>query len=292
MRLSGAAWSFVGASLRESRDIYRALSIDTIDLLASPGLLLDSGRIIEDPEREAREVSVLQSSIANLIFLFASDFSQRALNHRDPQVRARNARDFCAVAEFCRRSGIPSVTIVPGVEQEGWSHEKSLAVSAEALNELAAIAAARGVALFFEAHVTSVLESPQETLQFLQNNPQLKLTLDYSHFVFGGHSQEAIDVLASYAGHVHLRQAARGVLQARWDAGTIDFIRVVKKFANLGYKGYLALEYEHDTWMGNDRVDVMTETIKMRNVVLPILQARHTTDLISKGAKVGRPIGA
>jgi sugar phosphate isomerase/epimerase len=291
MRLSGAAWSFVGASLRESRDIYRALSIDTIDVLASPGLLLDSGRIIEDPERESRELSVLQNSIANLIFLFASDFSQRALNHRDPEVRARNARDFCAVAEFCRQSGIPSVTIVPGVEQEGWSHEKSLAVSAEALNELAAIAAARGVTLLFEAHVTSVLESPQETLQFLQNNPQLKLTLDYSHFVFGGHSQEAIDALASYAGHVHLRQAARGVLQARWDAGEIDFAKVVKNLIDVGYRGYLALEYEHDAWMGNDQVDVMAETIKMRNVVLPILQVSHH-GLISNGSKVGRDIGA
>lgn len=290
MLLSGAAWSFVGTSLRESRDIYRALSIDALDLLATPGLLLDSARIIEDPEREAQEVSLLQSSIANLIFLFASDFSQRALNHRDPQVRTRNARDFGAVAEFCRRSGIRSVTVVPGVEQEGWSHEKSLAMAAEALNELAAIAAARGVTLLFEAHVTSVLESPQETLRFLQNNPQLKLTLDYSHFVFSGYSQEAIDVLAPYAGHIHLRQATRGVLQARWDVGAIDFTRVVRKLVEVRYNGYLALEYEHDAWMGNDQVDVMTETIKMRNVVAPMLRVA-TPRTISKDATLLRPIG-
>ena len=35
--------------------------------------------------------------------------------------------------------------------------------------------------------------------------------------------------------------------------------------------GYLTLEYEHDPWMDCDRVDVMTETIRMRDVVRPLL---------------------
>jgi sugar phosphate isomerase/epimerase len=272
MQVSGAAWSFVGASLRESRDIYRALGIDAIDILAAPGFLLDPVRIIQDPVGEACELAALQTSIANLIFLFAPDFSQRAVNHRKPQVRARNIQEFCAVAEFCRRASIPSVTVLPGIEQEGWSHGKSLAVSAEVLNEFASIAAARDVRLLFEAHVSSVLESPQETLSFLENNPQLKLTLDYSHFVFNGHSQEAIDVLTPYARHVHLRQAARRVLQARWNAGEIDFAKVVEKLIEAKYKGYLALEYEHDAWLDSDRVDVMTETIKMRNTISPMIR--------------------
>jgi sugar phosphate isomerase/epimerase len=273
MQLSGATWSFVGASLRESRNIYRALGIDAIDILAAPGCLLDPARIIRDPVGEARELTALQTSIANLIFLFAPDFSQRALNHRDPQVRARNIQEFCAVVEFCRGASIPSVTVLPGIEQQGWSHEKSLAVSAEALNEFSSIAAARGVLLLFEAHVTSVLESPQETLSFLENNPQLNLTLDYSHFVFNGHSQKAIDVLTPYARHVHLRQAAHRVLQARWNAGQIDFVKVVEKLMEAKYKGYLALEYEHDAWLDSDRVDVMTETIKMRNTVWPMIRS-------------------
>jgi sugar phosphate isomerase/epimerase len=272
MQLSGAAWSFVGASLRESRDVYRALGIDAIDILAAPGFLLDPVRIIQDPVGEARQLAALQTSIANLIFLFAPDFSQRALNHRKPQIRARNIQEFCAVAEFCRRASIPSVTVVPGVEQEGWSREKSLAVSAEALNEFASIATSRGVVLLFEAHVSSVLESPQETLSFLENNPQLKLTLDYSHFVFNGHSQEAIDVLTPYARHVHLRQAAPRVLQARWNDGKIDFVKVVEKLIEVKYKGYLTLEYEHDAWLDSDRLDVATETIKMRNIVSPMIR--------------------
>lgn len=272
MQLSGAAWSFVGASLRESRDIYRALGIDAIDVLAAPGFLLDPARIVQDPERESRAVAALETSIANLFFLFASDFSRRALNHRDPQIRARNVQEFRAVVEFCQRSGIPSVTVVPGGEQEGWSHEKSLAVSAEVLNEFASIAAEWGVALLFEAHVGSLLESPQETVLFLERNRQLKLTLDYSHFMFNGHAQDAINVLVPYARHVHLRQAAPRVLQARWNDGKIDFVKVVERLIEVKYKGYLTLEYEHDAWLDSDRVDVATETIKMRDTILPMIR--------------------
>jgi len=48
----------------------------------------------------------------------------------------------------------------------------------------------------------------------------------------------------------------------------IDFQAVLHKLKAANYKGYLALEYEHDTWLELDRVDVMTETIKMRNLAM------------------------
>ena len=61
-------------------------------------------------------------------------------------------------------------------------------------------------------------------------------------------------------------------MQARWDDGVIDFSAVVELLKRAGYSGCLALEYEHDPWMECDRVDVMTETIKMRDVVRPLLR--------------------
>jgi len=64
-----------------------------------------------------------------------------------------------------------------------------------------------------------------------------------------------------------LRQGAPKVLQARWADGTIDFGNVVRLLEDSGYQGYYGLEYEHDPWMGNDKVDVISETIKMRDLV-------------------------
>jgi len=271
MQLSGAAWSFVGATLQESVALYCALGISAVDLIALPGTTLDSHAVIDNPAKEAKRINGLSVQIANLIFNFSAGFSERAINHSDPTVRASNLKEFQAVTEFCQRCSIPSVTVLPGVFQKGWSRKNSLAVSAEMLNELTQIARRRGVIVAFEAHVGSILESPKDTLALLQANPQFRLTLDYSHFIFTGHSQQDIDPLIPYAAHVHLRQGATGTLQSRWESGVIDFGSVLHKLKAAHYKGYLTIEYEHDAWLELDRVDVMTETIKMRNLVRSVI---------------------
>src|SRR5713226_5931647 len=90
MNLSGAAWSFVGASLRESVAIYRALGIDAIDLLAVPGSVPDPAAIIADPLGEGVKICSLGIVTPNVIVSLGSNFADRALNHRDPAMRARN----------------------------------------------------------------------------------------------------------------------------------------------------------------------------------------------------------
>lgn len=142
---------------------------------------------------------------------------------------------------------------------------------AAAMNELAALAAAEDILLLFEPHVESVLESPFDTLAFLQSNPALKIVLDYSHYVAQGYQPADVEPLVPYAGHVHLRQACRSQLQARWDDSVIDFAAFVDLLKTAGYSGYLTLEYEHDPWMDCDKVDVMTETIRMRDAIKPLL---------------------
>jgi len=271
MNLSGATWSFVGATLGEAVGIYRILGVNAVDLISAPGATINAEKVITDPHRAAQQTKDLDVEFANLIFQFATNFYDRALNHKDGAKRRQNIEDFKAVAEFCRAAAVPSVTVLPGVIQEGWPVKKSLEVAAESLNEMAVIAEAKGVLLTFEAHVQSLLESPSETLAFLEANPRLKLTLDYSHFIYHGYSHEKIDPLIPFASHVHLRQGAKGVLQARMDQGTIDFNRIIRNLESVGYKGFLALEYEHDPWLRMDRVDVITETIKMRDLVLRLI---------------------
>jgi sugar phosphate isomerase/epimerase len=271
MNLSGAAWSFVGASLPESVAIYRALGIDAIDLLAVPGSVTDPAAIIADPLGEGVKIRSLGILTANVIVSLGSNFADRALNHRDPTMRARNLRDFEAVATFCQAASIPSITALPGIDQEGWSHDRSLAVAAEALNDIASICARKGVMLLFEAHVQSVMESPAEVRQLLIDNPALGLTLDYAHFIYRGHTQSEVDALAPFARHVHLRQAAPGIMQARWENGMIDFTEMVSVLRRAGFSGHLTLEYEHDEWLNNNKVDVISETIKMRDAVRPLL---------------------
>ncbi|MBM3803449.1 MAG: TIM barrel protein [Acidimicrobiia bacterium] len=133
-------------------------------------------RSLNSPVKEAERINGLNVQVANLIFSFSSNFSERAVNHRDPSIRASNLKEFKAVTQFCQHCAVPSITVLPGVFQQGWSRRKSLAVSAEMLNELTQIARRRGVVVAFEAHVGSIFESPKETLAFLRANSQLRLT--------------------------------------------------------------------------------------------------------------------
>ena len=272
MPVSGSTWSFVGATLPEAVRIYGALGIGAVDLIAVPGNpdspQLASDQILRRPREMARQILGLGAPVSNLNYNFAANFHQRAINHKDASVRKRNREDYRSVIEFCGECRIPSITVLPGIPQKGWSRESALAATAEELGDLSAMSREAGVITTFEAHVGSILESPLDTLTFMQSNPELKLTLDYAHFICRGYAQEQVDLLVPYAAHVHLRQAAPKKLQARWDEGTIDFSRVMGKLAEANYAGFLSLEYEHrEGWMDLDRADVFAETVKMRNLL-------------------------
>ena len=272
MPVSGSTWSFVGATLPEAVRIYGALGIGSVDLIAVPGNpespQLASDQILRRTREVARQILSLGAPVSNLNYNFAADFHQRAINHKDASVRKRNREDYRSVIEFCGACRIPSITVLPGIPQQGWTRESALAATAEELGDLSAMSREAGVITTFEAHVGSILESPLDTLTFMQSNPELKLTLDYAHFICRGYAQEQVDLLVPYAAHVHLRQAAPKKLQARWDEGTIDFSRVMGKLAEANYAGFLSLEYEHrEGWMDLDRADVFAETVKMRNLL-------------------------
>lgn len=279
MPVSGSTWSFVGATLPEAVRVYGALGIGAADLIAVPGNpdspMLASEQILRRPRELAREILNLGAPVSNLNYNFAVNFHERAINHKDAGVRKRNREDYRSVIEFCRACRIPSVTVLPGIVQEGWTREKALALTAEELHHMSAMSRKEGITTTFEAHVGSILESPLDTLSFMQSNPELKLTLDYGHFICLGYDQEQVDPLVPYTVHFHLRQAAPQKLQARWDEGTLDFTGIVGKLASAAYPGFLSLEYEHmEGWMDLDKADVFTETVKMRNLLRSLSRPR------------------
>lgn len=271
IKLAGAAWSWVGTTLAESAAIYRALGIGALDLIAIPGKPLDTYEIAASPKRHAQVVCDLRAELSNLLVLFGADFEDRAVNSADNAVRTKNFDTFQRLLEFCVAANCYSITVLPGVDQDGHSHSTSLQLSATELQRMNELALTTGVLLVYEPHVDSVLECPDDALSFAEGNSNIKLVVDYSHAVSIGHATIKLDRLLRYAGHVHLRQATRGKIQARWDEGAIDFPALIRLLRQTDYRGYATLEYEHDKFWEMDQCDVMTETIKMRDAVLPYL---------------------
>ena len=271
MRLAGAAWSFVGATLTESASIWRSLDVHAMDLLVEPGSPLAPELVEKNPAEFAARFREPEMDLVNLILVLGEDFHERPNNTSDQAVWSQNLDSFKRVFDCCAQAEVKSITVTPGVDLPGLTHEDSLALVAERLLEFTALGREANVGVVFEPHVESVLESPHHALEFLEKHVELRIVLDYSHFVAVGYSPAEVDPLVPFADHVHLRQAANKQLQARWEDGIIDFVSVVELLRQAEYDGFLAFEYEHAPWMQMDQCDVMTETIKMRGLVRPLL---------------------
>ena len=271
IKLAGAQWSWVGASFAESANIYKAIGVEAMDLIAMPGGLLDVGDVARDPKAAARQLAEVDIDLVNLLVLLGDDFADRALNSPAVEVRRQNSETLTAVVEFCAAAGMRSICLLPGVEQTGMSRADAQALAADELRAAVAIGADCGLGVFFEPHRESVLERPDEIVAFMEKNDDLRIVIDYSHCVSIGHREEELHPLLPYAGHVHLRQGANGSIQSRWGDGEIDFEGLMRRLVEIGYSGYATLEYEHEEVWDMDRCDTMKETLKMRDVVRPFI---------------------
>jgi sugar phosphate isomerase/epimerase len=264
MRLSVTSWSFPACTLDEAWAIARALGFGALDVGLFYGPALDKARVLADPSGAASDLQQRGITAANLYWLFGNGLSDRALT--DPDARAANLADFASVCRFAAAAGIPSVFVLPGVA-DARPKAEAIRESAASLRALLSIARDHGVTLTVEPHVGGILGSPSETLALLEQVPGVRLALDYAHFTCMGYPQAEIDPLAPFAGHVHLRQARPGALQAKWGEGTLDFAAMVAVLRQAGYDGWLAVEYVHQSYMNTLFDDVLTETIRMRDAL-------------------------
>ncbi len=265
MKLSVTSWSFPHCTLKETVGVAKALGIGAVDVGLFYRSALDKDALLTDPEGAAEQLKAHDITLSNFYYLFGASPEDR--NLADPGSLKDNLRDFQKVMTFCKAAAIPSVMLLPGVLNRGQGRRDALEQTATALKELMPLAQAAGVVLTIEQHVHSYLESPALVLDLLEKVPYLKLALDYAHFVCLSYRQEEIDALAPHAGHIHLRQARAGVLQAKLEEGTLNFPALLATLRETGYDGYLAVEYVHQAYMGTLQDDVLSETVKMRDLV-------------------------
>lgn len=263
MRLSVTSWSFPALTLTEAWHVAQAMGIGAIDIGLHHGPALDRAAVLADPTGEAARLDAAGLRVANVYWMFGDGPQDRAVSDADS--RDRNLAEMEQVVPFAAALGCPSIFVLPGVKQAGQSVTSALDTSAATLGEMTALAEKAGVQMLIEPHVGGILQSPEAALAHLERVPGLKLALDYAHFACMGVSQNRIDMLAPHAGHVHMRQARPGALQAKWGEGTLDFGRMVETLRTAGYDEYLSIEYVHQAYMNTLTDDVLTETVRMRD---------------------------
>jgi inosose dehydratase len=126
--------------------------------------------------------------------------------------------------------------------------------------------AEQGMPLSYHHHMAAVVETESELDAFMNNSGAgIPLLLDAGHLAFaGGDPLRAIDKHHKRINHVHVKDVRMNVVnkldrqkQSFLDAvalgaftvpgdGSLDFAKIVKKFADYGYEGWFVVEAEQD----------------------------------------------
>ncbi len=265
MKICLAIQSLRSCTLEEAAGIAHALGFNAMDLDGVMDTTLKREKILSIDRNEIQRVKELGLITPNIHWTFAPGSLYPAINDPDPKVRSDNREQIKRLTEFCHQAGILSILVLPGMLLPGQTAAEGWALSVDALREYVDITQPAGVELFFEPHVKSSFESPKMAAWLAQQVNGARIALDYAHFICQGYTQPEVNSLIPYTGHIHLRQAKSGWLQTKLEDGTINFALVINDLKQAGYTGYWCVEYVHQNYIGADNVDVLTETIKMRN---------------------------
>ena len=269
--LACSDFSFLSLDQDVALDLIAGLGFNGVDISLMAGYAhLPVQDVLADPQAwGARAQSMTKDrglEIADVNFLPGGDFEKLAVNHPDAAERVRAAGLFRRAVEFAGAAGSRHMTMLPGIVWPGESDGDSFKRSADELSWRVAEAGTCGIRLSVEAHVGSVVPSPAMARRLVEAVPSLTLTLDLTHFVSQGYTQDECMQLLDASSHFHARGGTIDRLQATAEDNTIDYELVLDAMRIGGYPGYFEVEFEWNEWGGCNRVDVLAETILMRDL--------------------------
>jgi sugar phosphate isomerase/epimerase len=271
-KLSCADFTFPLLTHEKVMDVIAILDLDGMDI----GLFQDRGHLqpdseFEDIERNAKDLKRKLNErglVPSDIFLqTALDFVSSALNHPELSVRDFSRDAFRKTLEYAAISGAKHVTILPGAFFVQESKADSFSRACEELSWRIEKATEYDLILSVEAHLGSVVPTPVDAMKLIESTPGLTLTLDYSHFAYQGIPDSDVEPLLKYASHFHARSAAENKVQTILSECSVDYKRVIHRLLEVGYDGFIGIEYNWTDWEGCNRTDNISETILMRELI-------------------------
>jgi sugar phosphate isomerase/epimerase len=279
MRLASADFSWPGLRPEFVFDLIAELGLDGVSLGFFGGYTArQPDEIRQDPagwaDRIGGELSDRGLAVADVFLQPTATLEGAAVNHPDPAERAVGEAAFRDFLEFASRLGSSGMTILPGLRFGGEPWEAALERAAEGLRPRVEWARERGLRLSVEPHIVStqpyagsVVDTPERVRALLERVPGLELTLDYGHFNVQGIPDREVEPLLAHARHFHMRGGAPGLVQTRFEDNVTDFARVLDRMREIGYDGWVEIEYVHDARPGCSNCDNIQEVRKFRDFV-------------------------
>jgi sugar phosphate isomerase/epimerase len=213
------------------------------------------------------DLEAAELQVSDLFVQIGVNPSECSANDPSSVVRNRTRDAFSRALDFCVALSCNHLTGLPGVFHSAASRDRDLELATEEAARRVTECACAGVRYAIEPHVDSICAEVGCTQTFLNAVEGLTLTLDYGHFVSAGEISGKVHNLLPSASHVHVRGGAIGRLQASLDENAIDFTGMLTGLQQLGYGGFLALEYVWVDWKGCNRTDNVSETLLLRRAL-------------------------
>ncbi len=276
LKLSCADFTFPLLPHDDVLDLIAKLGVEGVDIgLFEGGLHIQPSGVIKDIAGSARDLSRRVEDrglvIADIFPILNASYDKLAIN--DPLARVRRKAEdwFKRILEYTVRTGAGHMTILPGVPWEKReAYSDSLNRCAEELAWRVEMGRSMGVTVSIEAHLESIVPTPKQAMALLRKTPGLTLTLDYGHFVYQGFKNSEIHPLIPHATHFHARSGAKNILQGLLSENTIDYPQILRRMKQSNYPGYVGLEYVWEDWEDCNRVDNLSETIQLRDLLLKV----------------------
>ena len=248
--------------------LIKLLGIDAVDL----GIFEDRShhypsQVAADPvgkgKQLLRQLNLVGLEAADVFLQTGADPPIAAANSPDTYVRTKNRDLFRKTIDFANTLGCRHITGLPGVIHPGENLQDDWKRACEEAQWRSEIAGVANLVYAVEPHVGSILPDAETTLKFIKECPGLTLTLDYGHFIYQGQTNESVHTLIPHASHFHARGGAKGKLQTMVQENDIDFETIMSVFKDIGYSGFICMEYVYVDWEGCNRTDNVSETIQL-----------------------------
>lgn len=275
IKYSCADFTFPLLPHNKALQLIKLLGIDAVDL----GIFEDRSHnypshIAKDPvgkgKQLAHELSTIGLEAADVFLQTGAEPPIAAANSPEESVRTNNRELFLKTLEFTNTLGCRHITGLPGVIHEGENFNDDWKRACEETHWRKETAEAANVIYSIEPHLGSILPDAETTLRFIKDCRELTLTLDYGHFIYQGQTNESVHPLISYASHFHARGGAKGKLQTMVQDNEIDFETIIPRFTEIGYSGFICMEYVYQDWGGCNRTDNVSETIRLHDLLRQI----------------------
>ena len=237
---------------------------------------LKPGHELLNPARNGtalkRRLAAYGLKVVDMFLQIHAGFVEFAINHPEVKRRKFAREQFLRVLDYARAAGSAHITILPGVTFAGESRGTSVSRSADELAWRVAQAKTAKLQFAVEPHVGSLIDTPERARDLVRRVPGLGLTLDYAHFTRAGISDARIEPLTGFATHLHARCARRRRLQSSLKENTIDFSAALAALSKNKFTGWMALEYVWIDWEHCNGVDVVSETVMLRDLLVRAAQ--------------------